>query len=366
MMAKVELPFLDKQKDRNGKVTHWYFRRGGRRWPLRGEPGSPEFMEDYWRLRAATTTMPAPSGKSRAYPPGSFGAVVNQYFASPKFRNKKPNTQKLYRLILEPLVELHGHKPIGLLQRQHIWQWFIARSDTPGMANMLVKVLRLLMKYAVLNFPDYVKHNPVHDIDLHKLGEHRAWTDEECAAFEARWPSGTMQRRAYLLAKFTGQRCSDVANMVRAHRKDGFIRVEEQQKTGTPLWIPEHRDLTAELALGSGHMSLLTRADGRAFDSNSLGLWFAHAIELAGLPDACVMHGLRKTAARMLAEVGCSEHEIASITGHKSLAEIQRYTKAADQKRMATAAIHRLEQNGNRTATAKRTSGGTAKQSVKD
>ena len=58
------------------------------------------------------------------------------------------------------------------------------------------------------------------------------------------------------------------------------------------------------------------------------------------------MHGLRKTAARMLAEAGNSAHRIASITGHKSLAEIERYTKAADQKRMAAAAIHRLEQNG--------------------
>jgi hypothetical protein len=43
-----------------------------------------------------------------------------------------------------------------------------------------------------------------------------------------------------------------------------------------------------------------------------------------------------------------------SITGHKSLAEIERYTKAADQKRMATAAIHRLERNRNRTASGKR------------
>jgi hypothetical protein len=43
-----------------------------------------------------------------------------------------------------------------------------------------------------------------------------------------------------------------------------------QQKTGAELWVPEHRDLAAELALGGGHMSLLTKADGSAFDSNSL------------------------------------------------------------------------------------------------
>jgi integrase len=103
-------------------------------------------------------------------------------------------------------------------------------------------------------------------------------------------------------------------------------------------------------------MSLLTRPDGSAFDADGLGQWFADAIEEAGLPDACVMHGLRKTAARMLAEAGCSAHQIASVTGHRSLKEIERYTRGADQKRLATAAIHKLEQNRNRTASAKRAS----------
>jgi integrase len=59
------------------------------------------------------------------------------------------------------------------------------------------------------------------------------------------------------------------------------------------------------------------------------------------------MHGLRKTAAKTLVEVGCTAHEIMAVTGHKSLAEVERYTRAANQKRMASAAIHRLEQNRN-------------------
>jgi hypothetical protein len=104
-----------------------------------------------------------------------------------------------------------------------------------------------------------------------------------------------MQRRAHLLARYTGQRCGDVAGMTRAHRKGGSIRVA-QQKTGAELWLPEHRDLAAELSLGGGHMSLLTKPDGSAFDSTSLGVWFAEAIEgAAGCPTRCVMHGLRKS-----------------------------------------------------------------------
>jgi integrase len=50
-------------------------------------------------------------------------------------------------------------------------------------------------------------------------------------------------------------------------------------------------------------------------------------------------HGLRKAACRRLAEAGCSANEIASISGHASLDEEARYTKAADQARLARNAL---------------------------
>jgi len=53
----------------------------------------------------------------------------------------------------------------------------------------------------------------------------------------------------------------------------------------------------------------------------------------------CSAHGLRKAAARRLAEAGCTAHEIAAITGHASLGELVRYTKAVDQRRLAEAAM---------------------------
>jgi hypothetical protein len=36
-------------------------------------------------------------------------------------------------------------------------------------------------------------------------------------------------------------------------------------------------------------------------------------------------------------------HEIAAITGHASLSEVQRYTKAADQARLARAAMEKTK-----------------------
>ncbi len=69
------------------------------------------------------------------------------------------------------------------------------------------------------------------------------------------------------------------------------------------------------------------------------------AIREAGLPSRCKAHGLRKAAARRLAEAGCSASEIAAITGHKTLAEVERYTRAADQERLARQAIKRQSKN---------------------
>lgn len=45
-----------------------------------------------------------------------------------------------------------------------------------------------------------------------------------------------------------------------------------------------------------------------------------------------------------LGEAGCTEHEIAAITGHASLREVARYTKAADQKRLAVAAMDKVKE----------------------
>jgi integrase len=141
-----------------------------------------------------------------------------------------------------------------------------------------------------------------------------------------------MERRAYALAVYTGQRKSDLVGMARAHRKNGFIRVV-QSKTGAELWIPEHTELTAELGRGVvPHISLLTTTQGKAFDEVYFGAWFAEAIDEAKLPDDCVLHGLRKTAARRLAETGCSVDEIKAVTGHVTRGMVDHYTRSADQR----------------------------------
>jgi integrase len=94
-------------------------------------------------------------------------------------------------------------------------------------------------------------------------------------------------------------------------------------------------------AAPSGALAFLTTSFGKPFSSAGFGAWFRERCDEAGLPARCSFHGLRKAACRRLAEAGCSANEIAAISGHASLREVERYTRAADQERMARNALAR-------------------------
>ena len=67
----------------------------------------------------------------------------------------------------------------------------------------------------------------------------------------------------------------------------------------------------------------------------------ADAINAASLPARCVRHGLRKAAARRLAEVGCSEKQIAAVTGDTTPRSCALHC-AANQERLAADAVDML------------------------
>ena len=147
---------------------------------------------------------------------------------------------------------------------------------------------------------------------------------------------------ALALLLYTGQRRDDVVRMGRQHIRDGAIHVR-QQKTGIEMAIPIHATLQAAIAeTPVDHLTLLITQTGKPFSAAGFGNWFRNRCDEAGLSH-CSAHGLRKAAARRLAEAGCTMHEIAAITGHASLSEIQRYTRAVDQKRLAASAMEKAK-----------------------
>lgn len=178
----------------------------------------------------------------------------------------------------------------------------------------------------------------------------KTWPEDAIAQFEARHAIGSKARLAFGLLLYTAQRRGDVIRMGRQHIKDGFIRVA-QQKTGTVLEIPIIRELREILAAHpvGHHLTFLTVRAGEPFTGVAFTNWFRDRCAEAGLPRGLVVHGLRKAACRRLAEAGCSASQIAAISGHATLREIERYIKAADQKRLATAAMEAVQKDKCRT-----------------
>jgi integrase len=322
--------------DRNGKARFYLRRPGFKSVPLPGLPWSPQFMEVY---EAALSGQPSQIGASRTKP-GTVSAAIVGYYYDQSFLALAPSTQRSLRGILERFRAEHGDKRIALLQRQHVIT--LIRSKKRFAARDWLKAIRALMKYAVEI--GLRAGNPATDVKLpnQKTDGYHSWTEAEIEQFEACHAPGTIARMALTVLLYTGQRRGDVIRMGRQHIRDGVVHVR-QQKTGIELAIPIHATLAAIIAQTSAdHLTLLTTQTGKPFSAAGFGNWFRDRCNEAGLSH-CSAHGLRKAAARRLAEAGCTMHEIAAITGHASLSEVQRYTKAADQARLARAAMEKAK-----------------------
>ncbi|GAN68298.1 phage related integrase [Acetobacter orleanensis NRIC 0473] len=281
-------------------------------------------------------------GESKAIP-GSMRLLVATWRMSHQFRSLRAQSQTTYAHLLDKFVELHGDKSVRTAQPKHIRAILEAMSNTPAQANALRNVLRQLFQYAFEN--DWRPDNPVRDIKKlkYKKSPIPTWSEEDIEKFEQCWPIGTRARLALTLLLYTGQRRSDVIRMGVANVKDGAISVA-QIKTDVRLLIPLHPDLHAVIRLlPENTAAFLMTQQGRAFASgNAFYNWFKECAVKAGIPSTLGPHGLRKAAARRMAEAGCTPHQIASITGHQTLAEVERYTKAVQQRLVAEQAVSML------------------------
>jgi integrase len=337
-MANIRLKHVNAFRDRHGKLR-FYFRRGdGKAIPLPGLPGSVEFMDAY---SVALAGDPVRFGPAKMIP-GTVLATVTAYLASSAFSELAPDTKRARRSVLESFEKEHGDKRISTIQRSHVQSLVDAKRKTPGTARKLLSGLRVVLDFAIgLGMR---ADNPAIGVKRPKLSADgwRCWSEADIAAFEDRHPVGTSPRLALALLLYTGQRRSDAIKMGRQHIRNGAIDVR-QQKTGTVLSVPIHPVLKIVIdATPSNHLTFLTTSGGKPFTPEGFGNWFRKACNEAGLPKGCSAHGLRKAACRRLAEAGCSVHQIAAISGHASLKEVERYTKAVDQASMAKDAIRAI------------------------
>lgn len=347
-MARLRLKYIKTYRDQIGKIRN-YFKRPGfpQNVPLPGLPGSAEFMAAYQAALAATEGRSiAAEARSKRPAPGSINALAEEYYASPQFRNLAPITKSTYRNEIERIRNDHGDKPAALLDRRGVIKLLGERADRPGAANQLLRMIRLLMRFAIEI--EIRKDDPTARIKKMKVEGDGfvAWSEEDIARFEARHPIGSKARLAFALLLYTAQRRGDVIRMGRQHVRSGLISVR-QSKTGAMLDIPLHPDLAAIIEASEIEgMMFLTTQYGKPFSPAGFGNWFGGRCREAGLPAGYNAHGLRKAACRRLAEAGCTTLQIMAISGHKTIEEVETYTRAVDQIRLGREAMSRLPIRG--------------------
>jgi integrase len=279
--------------------------------------------------------------------PGSIQALIAAYRSAPEWRAKAEQTRRTYNIYLRPWEDDRlSRRQVATIKRREILTLrdAVAEASGNGAGTMFSRVTAALFGFALDR--GWIEYSPAARIKALPGGHLRDWGEDAIRHALDRLPEA--YRRVVVLGVHTGQRRGDLVGMTWGQYDGGTIRLK-QGKTGAALALPVHPNLQAELESWKevrAAVTILTAPQGKPWTAPHLSREMKRELENIGLSGLNV-HGLRKAAARRLAEAGCSAHEIASITGHRTLSMVQLYTAAADQERMAGAAVVRLA--GNRT-----------------
>jgi integrase len=298
----------------DGRVKIYYYAwKSGP--PLVGEPGSPEFTASYNEAVARKAT--APSGK--------LASVLQDFQASTAFTGLRARTQFDYVRqikIIEadfadfPLAAMSDRRTRGIFLK---WRDKLA-AGSKRQADYAWSVLKLILAWA-LDRGD-VSANPCRGGGRVYSGTRvdKIWSADDEAAFLRSAPAHL--HLPLLLALWTGQRQGDLLALPWSAYDGTHIRLR-QSKTGRAVTIPVGAPLKVALdaATGDGPLinwrtrPILTNTLARPWNSHAFQVAWANATRQAGIIGR-TFHDLRGTAVTRLAVAGCTEAQIASITGH--------------------------------------------------
>jgi integrase len=336
---------LIEDRDRHGNIRIYVRVPGRRKVRIRAQFGTDDFITEYNAAVSEHVTAPRQGREVRS---GSFRHLCIMYFGSPTFARLDRSTQSWRRRALDAICEKHAAKPVALMEPRHVRTLRDERADQPGAANTRLKALKALFAWACEEKPELVRQNPTLGVRKIRYATdgHHSWSPEEIAQYRDRHAVGTKARLALDLLLYTGGRREDAVRLGPQHVRNGRIRFRQaknEHRTPINIDIPVHPEFAASIAATtSGHLTFLVTAFGRSFTPAGFGNWFRDQCDQANLQH-CSAHGLRKATAVALAEAGATAHEIAAVTGHMSLEEVERYTRAANRKKLADAAIGKLK-----------------------
>lgn len=295
-------------------VVYHYFRRAGV--TVRVYPEAPDFWHTYARLESDRN--PAPSNRT-------FAGLIDHYYRSGRFQARKPRTQEDYRRHAERIRAKMGTKDPAKVQRHHVVRW---QEELEGRAaSYFVQVMSNLMEHAV--DIGWRQDNPCRGVRLKQTTRkepHLPWPVEVVRKWrEDAWP---LPRLIFEVGLGSCQRPADWTRF-NWEDFDGDRLTLTQGKTDKPLVIPASAHMKAALAtrpkvMRLGGTPILTGHNGKRLTYRRLAEIMRAERERLGTL-AYDLHGLRYTAVQEFARTGCTDDEIASYSGHNSLAMVKKY-----------------------------------------
>ncbi|MCJ8139489.1 site-specific integrase [Falsirhodobacter halotolerans] len=321
-------------------------------------PDHPDFIEHYYAARAGGKWTPE---VKPSVPAHSLRWLVDAYLmnlsAEVDAKLKSASTLRQRRSQLTRLCDIPDRDgtPYGDLHLDMPQAAFVQVRDhmirTPAEADNTMKAVRAMYEFAIERRDTYgVETNPAKGIrKIHiSAGGTKPWTASDLKAFRETHPAGTMPHLWLTLLMMTGCRIGDARILGRGHevQRDGITWLEWQpgKKGSAPVTLPMAPPLQRAVRnmVVQGETYLLSER-GRPFGTvESLRQRVRRWCDAAGLVERS-SHGLRKALAELLAEVGCSDHQIMSVLAHTNPNTTAIYTRGAKRRVLALDAMAALD-----------------------
>ncbi|MEM6849445.1 MAG: tyrosine-type recombinase/integrase [Pseudomonadota bacterium] len=319
--------------------TYHYFRHGGCRYPpALPDPADPDFAVQY-RARHIEALGYPPVGERGPKKTTTLNWLVQRYRSSPEWKKLAPRTKSDYSRLLEIVCNAHGEKSFKGFTRARIT--LHVRDGLglgPRQADYAVAALSIVFTWA--HERELVTVNPCKGVK--KLWSpktakgYRAWTDDEIGRF---WDAADdRERMIAALAYYLALRPQDVAALTWFQLEGGAsVRTKKRGKMLKSEIHPHLAEMLAQWPRTAG--TIIAKSNGTPFDREGLSQIIGRATRRIGDLSGCTLHGLRSTALTRGSEMGATDHQLMALSTHSNVETLRRYTRDADKKALASAAV---------------------------
>jgi integrase len=305
---------------------------------LHAEYGTAEFWAEYQAALASSPRQPvAPHA-------GTLAWLIERYRETTGWSHLSPATRRQRENIFAHVLQTAGKQPFAKITNATIMAGRDRRANTPVQARKFLDAMRGLFRWAVK--AGLVKADPtigIENLRTPKTDGFTVWSEDDVAAYEARWPVGTRQRVWFDVLIYTGLRRGDAVRLGRQHVRKGVATIKtEKSGYNVEVSLPILPVLAKTLEAGPcGDLTFIAGENGHPLAKESFGNLFRKACNVAGLRGRSA-HGLRKAAATRAANAGATVAELEAIFGWSGGSMAALYTRAADRRRLARGAMHKL------------------------